>query len=100
MPCFSRIINTQMSLTDNIIKAVKEFGWQIEVGKNSNYINIMADRVRINLSRSNDSENFKTTSPDKEYLAALQRQYNVVNLRNWADRMNYEVKETKKEIRI
>ena len=101
MPCFSRIINTNMSVAENIIKAAKEFGWQVDVGKNDNYIIIQAGRVRINLTRGDASENFLTSTRNKQHLAVLQRQYNVVHLKNWADQLGYEVKqETKEEIKI
>lgn len=100
MPCFSRIINTKMSLADNVVKVAKEFGWQVEIRNNENYIGIQAGGARINLTRNDASENFTTSTRNTEHLAVLQRQYNVVHLKNWADRMGYEVKETKKEITI
>lgn len=100
MPCFSRIINTKMSLADNIVKVAKEFGWQVVIGKNKNYINIQAGEARINLTRGDASENFRTSTRDKVHLAVLQRQYNVVHLKNWADQMGYDVKEIQKEITI
>lgn len=100
MPCFSRIINTKMSLADDIFTVAKEFGWQVVIGKNKNYINIQAGEARINLTRNNDSENFKTSTRDKQHLAVLRRQYNVVHLKNWADQMGYDVREIKKEIKI
>ncbi len=101
MPCFSQIINTNMSVVENIIKAAKEFGWQFDIGENDNYIVIQAGGVNINLTRGDTSENFKTSTRKKEYLAVLQRQYNVVRLKNWADQLGYEVKqETKEKVKI
>ena len=100
MPCFSRIINTKMSLADNIVKVAEELAWQVGVGENNNYISIRAGEARINLTRADASENFITNTGNKKHLDVLKRQYNVVHLKNWADRMGYEVKETKKEITI
>ena len=100
MPCFSRIINTNMSLAANVLKAAKEFGWQVDVRSDENYISIRAGNAMINLTRSDASEKFVTSTRNSDHLVALQRQYNVVQLKNWADRMGYEVKETKERITI
>ena len=100
MPCFSRIINTNMSLTDSIVEVAKGFGWSVDIGESRNVISIQAGEARIHLTRNDVSENFRTSTRAKKHLAVLQRQYNVVQLKNWADQMCYEVKETKEEISI